>query len=163
MRLSTKARVAVSAMMYLATHAEKGPSNANQICEDQDISVSYLEQLFAHLRRHGLVVGVRGPGGGYRLGRPAEQISVADIIMAVDDHAYTRGDDKVVSLYQGGQNPIQGMWRELSGRLYHFLEGITLAECIETPGGDGNGQRENPGEEDVARGKQAPRQAGMAR
>lgn len=131
MRLSTKARVAVSAMMYLATHDKDGPSNANEICHDQDISVSYLEQLFAHLRRKGLVVGVRGPGGGYRLGKPADQISVAEIITAVDDHAYVRPPENVISLYHGEHSKIQGMWRDLSKRLYDFLSGITLAEAVE--------------------------------
>ena len=131
MRLSTKARVAVSAMMYLATHDKDGPSNANEICHDQDISVSYLEQLFAHLRRKGLVVGVRGPGGGYRLGKPADQISVAEIITAVDDHAYVRPPENVISLYHGEHSKIQGMWRDLSKRLFDFLNGITLAEAVE--------------------------------
>lgn len=130
MRLSTKARIAVSAMMYLATHDDDGPSNANELCADQDISISYLEQLFAHLRRGGLVVGVRGPGGGYRLGRPAEQITIADIVTAVDDHAYVKRTDNVVNLYHGEHSKIQRMWRDLSTRLYEFLSGITLAECV---------------------------------
>jgi Rrf2 family iron-sulfur cluster assembly transcriptional regulator len=135
MRLSTKARFAVSAMMYLATRKGKGPSNAHEICADQDISVSYLEQLFANLRKEGLVVGVRGPGGGYRLGRPATEITIADIVTAVDDHAYVKRANNVIDLIHGEHGRVQRMWRDLSTRLYEFLGEITLAEAV----GEGDG------------------------
>ncbi len=130
MRLSTKSRVAVSAMMYLATHDKQGPCNASVICANQGISVSYLEQLFAHLRRQQLVIGVRGPGGGYRLSRPADEINIAEIIAAVDDGSSTDRAENVVNLYQGEHSRIQDMWRDLSNRLQEFLSGITLAECV---------------------------------
>jgi len=131
MRLSTKARVAVSAMLYLASREHNGPSNAGDICQDQNISVSYLEQLFAALRKHGLVIGVRGPGGGYLLARPASEISVADVVTAVDDRAYVKRSENVVDLYQNQHSRFQGMWRDLSTRLYEFLSTITLAECLQ--------------------------------
>ena len=85
MRLSTKGRYAVTAMMDIALHEEMGPVTLADISQCQGISLSYLEQLFARLRKGGLVEGVRGPGGGYRLARPANQISVADIIQSVDE------------------------------------------------------------------------------
>lgn len=130
MRLSTKARIAVSALMYLATHKKDGSSNASEICLDQNISISYLEQLFARLRRQGLVVGVRGPGGGYRLGRPAEEITIAQIVTAVDDHAYVKRSENIVDLYHEEHGKTQKMWGDLSTRLYEFLNNITLAECV---------------------------------
>lgn len=129
-------------MMYLAAHEQEGPCNANDICLDQDISISYLEQLFAHLRKAGLVTGIRGPGGGYRLGRPADQITIAQIVTAVDDHAYVPRKRNIVDLYHGEHSKIQKMWHDLSTRLYKFLDGITLAECVhgkegfESEGGD---------------------------
>ena len=85
MRLSTKGRYAVTAMMDIALHQKVGPVTLADISQCQGISLSYLEQLFAKLRKGGLVKGVRGPGGGYRLARPADQISVADIIQSVDE------------------------------------------------------------------------------
>src|SRR5512134_713574 len=89
MRLTTKGRFAVTAMidvaMYGAADGTKGPVTLAAVSERQKISLSYLEQLFGKLRRHGLVDSVRGPGGGYNLARPAQDVSVADIILAVDE------------------------------------------------------------------------------
>src|ERR1041385_5538205 len=85
MRLSTKGRYAVMAMADLAGHENGRAVSLADIALRQEISLSYLEQLFAKLRRHGLVKSVRGPGGGYRLSRPAEEVRVADIILAVDE------------------------------------------------------------------------------
>ena len=85
MRLSTKGRYAVTAMLDLALHGEKNPVTLADISNNQGISLSYLEQLFASMRSKGLVKGVRGPGGGYYLGKPASEISVANIICAVDE------------------------------------------------------------------------------
>jgi len=87
MRLSTKGRYAVTAMMHLAIHDRYGPVTLAEISQCQGISLSYLEQLFAKLRKQSLVEGVRGPGGGYRLARFPDQITVADIISAVDELA----------------------------------------------------------------------------
>ena len=85
MRLSTKGRYAVTAMMDIALHEKQGPVTLAEISQCQGISLSYLEQLFSKLRKHGLVTGVRGPGGGYRLAKTADKISIADIIQSVDE------------------------------------------------------------------------------
>ena len=85
MRLTTKGRFAVTAMMDLALRGGAGPVTLAEISARQRISLSYLEQLFGKLRRHGLVSSVRGPGGGYRLAKPTQEVAVADIILAVDE------------------------------------------------------------------------------
>src|SRR5437667_10017910 len=85
MRLTTKGRFAVTAMIDVAMHGGHGPVTLAGVSERQKISLSYLEQLFGKLRRHGLVESVRGPGGGYHLARPANMVSVADVIVAVDE------------------------------------------------------------------------------
>lgn len=127
MKLSTKGRHAVTAMMELALRHDKGPVTLAEISAQQSISISYLEQLFARLRQHGLVTGMRGPGGGYCLGRQASEISIANILNAVDD-MIKRKDMPVT------ETPTPGsllMWQQLSNRVYDYLDGITLAEAIE--------------------------------
>lgn len=134
MKLSTKGRYAVTAMMDLALHENAGPVTLADISQCQGISLSYLEQLFARLRRHNLVKGVRGPGGGYRLAMSAEQITIADIILAVDENVdATRCHGK--ENCQGGERCLtHDLWRDLSGQIYEFLNGISLAELAERPG-----------------------------
>lgn len=133
MKLSTKGRYAVTAMMDLAIHDREGPVTLADISRCQGISLSYLEQLFAKLRQAHLVEGVRGPGGGYRLGKPAHQISVADIIVAVDesiDSTKCKGHEDC----NGGKRCLtHKLWADLSDRLYEFLNGITLSEFISRP------------------------------
>ncbi|MEZ5537575.1 MAG: Fe-S cluster assembly transcription factor [Thiolinea sp.] len=133
MKLSTKGRYAVTAMMDLAIHDQDGPVTLADISSCQGISLSYLEQLFSKLRRHRLVEGVRGPGGGYRLGKPAGQISIAQIILAVDeniDATRCRGNKDC----QGGEKCLtHELWEDLSERLYEFLDGLTLANFIDRP------------------------------
>lgn len=126
MRMSTKAQSAVTATLSLALHYKDGPLNVADLSEEQGISVSYLEQLFAYLRRGGLVQGVRGPGGGYILTRPASDISLADIVTAVD------GADDTKRRAGLGQdhNPTAEMWDDLSTVFYDFLKGITLDDVI---------------------------------
>ncbi|APZ42682.1 Rrf2 family transcriptional regulator [Acidihalobacter ferrooxydans] len=127
MKLSTKGRYAVTAMMDIAIHDASGPVTLADISMCQGISLSYLEQLFAKLRKSGLVEGVRGPGGGYRLSRPAEEISIAAIIGAVDESsnaARCQDEDRCVT---------HQLWDELSDRLHGFLEGITLDEFTARP------------------------------
>lgn len=133
MKLSTKGRYAVTAMMDLAIHDHDGPVTLADISNCQGISLSYLEQLFSKLRKHKLVEGVRGPGGGYRLGRPASQISIAQIIVAVDDNIdATRCKGKEDCL--GGEKCLtHELWSDLSERLYHFLDDLTLASFINRP------------------------------
>lgn len=133
MKLSTKGRYAVTAMMDLAIHDIDGPVTLAEISNCQGISLSYLEQLFSRLRQVGLVQGVRGPGGGYRLGKPAQHISVADIIIAVDetiDNTRCKGNK---NCNKGEKCLTHHLWHDLSDRLYEFLDGITLSEFIKNP------------------------------
>jgi Rrf2 family iron-sulfur cluster assembly transcriptional regulator len=133
MKLSTKGRYAVTAMLDLALHNELGPVALTDIAQSQRISVSYLEQLFARLRKNQLVAGTRGPGGGYRLARPAGEITVAEIIAAVDEQIdMTRCGGKEDC--QAGEKCLtHELWVDLSNQLYQFLEGITLGQIIEWP------------------------------
>lgn len=133
MKLSTKGRYAVTAMMDLAIHDQDGPVTLADISSCQGISLSYLEQLFSKLRKHHLVEGVRGPGGGYRLGKPASQISIAQIITAVDeniDATRCRGNEDC----HGGEKCLtHELWTDLSDRLYSFLDDLTLSNFIDRP------------------------------
>ncbi|MFQ5935658.1 MAG: Fe-S cluster assembly transcription factor [Acidiferrobacterales bacterium] len=133
MRLSTKGRYAVTAMIDLALHSEAGPVALTDIADTQKISVSYLEQLFARLRKNGLVMGMRGPGGGYRLARTADQITVAEIIAAVDEQIdMTRCAGKE-DCQDGEKCLTHELWVDLSKQLYDFLHGITLAQMVQWP------------------------------
>lgn len=133
MRLTTKGRYAVTAMMDLAIHDQSGPVTLTEIAASQHISLSYLEQLFAALRKAGLVRGLRGPGGGYRLAKPANDISIARIIAAVDEKVdVTRcGGDE--NCQEGERCLTHTLWSQLSQQLYDFLDHITLGEVIEWP------------------------------
>mgnify|MGYP006271635471 CR=1 FL=1 len=133
MRLSTKGRYAVTAMMDLAIHDKVGPVTLADISQCQGISLSYLEQLFAKLRRSGLVEGVRGPGGGYRLARPIDQITVAEIINAVDEKVDITRCHGRENCQNGDQCLTHELWYELSDRLYDFLNGITLDQFANRP------------------------------
>jgi len=132
MRLSTKGRYAVTAMMDLAIHEPKGPVTLAEISHCQSISLSYLEQLFSKLRRENLVHGVRGPGGGYRLAKPADEISIAQIIAAVDEKVdSTCGGDS--SCGDGDTCLTHELWCGLSKRIYEFLDGISLKAFLNRP------------------------------
>ena len=131
MRLSTKGRYAVTAMLDLAIHHEDGAVTLADISSAQGISLSYLEQLFARLRKHGLVEGIRGPGGGYRLSRAPGDISVADIIDAI-------GEGIDVTLCSGNEDCQEGercltheLWQQLGHKIYEFLNSVTLAGFLE--------------------------------
>ncbi len=126
MRLSTKGRYAVTAMMDIALHQKIGPVTLADISQCQGISLSYLEQLFSKLRKGGLVEGVRGPGGGYRLARSADQISVADIIQSVDEKMDMTKCAGKGNCSQGEKCLTHQLWSELSCNLYQFLSGIKL-------------------------------------
>lgn len=130
MRLTTKGRYAVTAMLDLALHATEGPVPLADISRRQGISLSYLEQLFSKLRRHELVNSARGPGGGYRLSRDAVAIHIAAIITAIDEKidltkCEGRGDcdDGEICL-------THTLWNDLSKRMYSFLEGISLGDLV---------------------------------
>ncbi len=131
MRLSTKGRYAVTAMLDLAIHHGQGAVTLADISEAQGISLSYLEQLFARLRRNGLVEGIRGPGGGYQLTRPPAAISVADVIDAI-------GEGIDVTLCGGSTDCQEGercltheLWQQLGGKIHEFLAGVTLASFLQ--------------------------------
>jgi Rrf2 family iron-sulfur cluster assembly transcriptional regulator len=132
MRLSTKGRYAVTAMMDLAINESKGTVTLADISDCQNISLSYLEQLFAKLRKQKLVRGVRGPGGGYRLARPASEITIAAIIAAVDEKVdATCGGD--ASCDEDDTCLTHELWCGLSKRIYSFLDSISLAEFLSRP------------------------------
>lgn len=133
MRLSTKGRYAVTAMIDLALHDEVRPVALTDIAETQKISVSYLEQLFARLRKNKLVKGMRGPGGGYRLARPASEVTIAEIIAAVDEQIdMTRCAGKE-DCQDGEKCLTHELWADLSKQLYDFLHAITLGQIVEWP------------------------------
>ena len=134
MRLSTKGRYGVTAMMDLAIHNNAGPVTLADISQCQGISLSYLEQLFSKLRKANLVEGVRGPGGGYRLSRGADEISIAQIISAVDEKVDVTRCNKEATCQGGNPCLTHELWMELSSRLYEFLSGITLAQFANRPG-----------------------------
>ena len=130
MKLTSKGRYAVTAILDIALFGTDRPVTLSDISERQNISLSSLEQLFARLRRHGLVKSVRGPGGGYRLGHPANEISIGMVIAAVNEKiAVTKclGQGNC----QGGQECLtHHLWEELSDRIESFLNTITLAELV---------------------------------
>jgi Rrf2 family iron-sulfur cluster assembly transcriptional regulator len=117
-------------MMELALRNDKGPVTLADISVEQSISVSYLEQLFARLRNHGLVTGMRGPGGGYCLRRPATDITIAEILSAVDDALPARRER--IPGEEWPQSII--MWNQLSSRIYDYLNGLSLAEAVNQGG-----------------------------
>jgi Rrf2 family iron-sulfur cluster assembly transcriptional regulator len=120
-------------MMDLAIHDKIGPVTLADISQCQGISLSYLEQLFAKLRRAGLVEGVRGPGGGYRLARPSDQISVASVIAAVDESVEVTRCNGEEDCQDGQRCLTHELWDDLSRRLYDYLDGITLANFTDRP------------------------------
>lgn len=133
MKLTTKGRYAVTAMLDLALHFEQGAVTLSDIAKRQGISLSYLEQLFAKLRRHGLVDSIRGPGGGYNLAKEPARISVAEIVIAINETIDARrcggeqncaGDERCLT---------HQLWEDLSDRIHEFLSGITLADMVNQP------------------------------
>jgi len=126
MRLSTKGRFAVTAMMDVALREKSGPVPLNEIALRQNMSLSYLEQLFSKLRLHGLVTSMRGPGGGYLLGGRVDDITVADIICAVED------DPPVTK--QSGASPVQDMtqdlWDAINAKVLSHMQWVTLKSLV---------------------------------
>ncbi|TVR97447.1 MAG: Rrf2 family transcriptional regulator [Rhodospirillales bacterium] len=134
MKLSTKGRYAVMAMADLAYHGHGKPVTLAEIADRQEISLSYLEQLFGKLRRAGLVNSVRGPGGGYLLGRPAAQLRVADVIMAVDEPIKatrcTPGSPTGCHSHRG-RCLTHDLWEELGNQIYLYLSSVSLADVCD--------------------------------
>ena len=132
MRLTTKGRFAVTAMIDLALRQQSGPVTLAAISQRQQISLSYLEQLFGKLRRHQLVESTRGPGGGYTLGRKADDISVADIILSVDeplDATHCGGKENC----HGGDSRCMthDLWASLNAKMVEFLDSVSLQKLVE--------------------------------
>jgi Rrf2 family iron-sulfur cluster assembly transcriptional regulator len=131
MRLTTKGRYAVTAMLDLALHADSGPVSLADISGRQDLSLSYLEQLFAKLRRRELVTSVRGPGGGYRLSRAGGDIFVAQIIDAVNETVDATGCGRTSDCQRGETCLTHHLWSDLSDQIHGFLSQISLANLVE--------------------------------
>lgn len=131
MRLTTKGRYAVTAMLDLALHANNGPISLADISKRQEISLSYLEQLFSKLRQNSLVSSVRGPGGGYRLSRESGDIFVAQIIDAVNESIDATNCRGAGNCQQGNVCLTHHLWCDLSDQIHQFLSGISLASLVE--------------------------------
>ena len=131
MRLTTKGRYAVTAMLDLALHAQTGPVSHADISERQGISLSYLEQLFAKLRRGNLVTSVRGPGGGYQLSRDMAGIDVAQVIDAVNESVDATRCQGTGGCHEGDVCLTHHLWCGLSDRIHEFLSGISLADLVQ--------------------------------
>jgi Rrf2 family transcriptional regulator, iron-sulfur cluster assembly transcription factor len=132
MRLTTKGRFAVTAMIDLALRQTSGPVTLAAISQRQQISLSYLEQLFGKLRRHELVESTRGPGGGYSLGRKAADITVADIIVSVDEPIdATHCGGKENCLGESGRCMTHDLWTSLNQRMVDFLDSVSLQKLVD--------------------------------
>ena len=132
MRLTTKGRFAVTAMIDLALRQTNGPVTLAAISQRQHISLSYLEQLFGKLRRHELVESTRGPGGGYSLGRKASEITVADIIVSVDEPIdATQCGGKENCMGEGQRCMTHDLWSTLNAKMVDFLDSVSLQSLVE--------------------------------
>ena len=130
MRLTTKGRFAVTAMIDLALNSGDGPVTLAAISERQKISLSYLEQLFGRLRRYGLVESVRGPGGGYCLARLDADITIADVVRAVDEMLDATQCGGLQNCRQAQRCMTHELWSTLNDRIYEFLSSVTLADEV---------------------------------
>ncbi len=131
MKLTTKGRYAVTAMLDLALHAQNGPVSLAEISTRQEISLSYLEQLFSRLRKKDLVASTRGPGGGYRVSRSLDQVAISEIIVAVNetvDATQCAGKQNCLS---HGRCLTHDLWEGLSAQIEDFLKGVSLQDLID--------------------------------
>lgn len=131
MRLTTKGRFAVTAMIDVAMRQHEGPVTLAGISERQRISLSYLEQLFGKLRRRGLVGSTRGPGGGYQLDRSMDQTSVSDIIFAVDEPLDATQCGGKENCHDDQRCMTHDLWANLNSRMFDYLNSVTLADLVE--------------------------------
>ena len=130
MRLTTKGRFAVTAMLDLAIHSPHGAVKLNAISERQQISLSYLEQLFSKLRRANLVESIRGPGGGYILAGSADQINIAQIIAAAEDSLDATQCSSKANCHNGNPCLTHQLWEDLNHTINDYLSGITLQSVL---------------------------------
>jgi Rrf2 family iron-sulfur cluster assembly transcriptional regulator len=131
MRLTTKGRFAVTAMVDVAMHATQSPVPLTEISTRQGISLSYLEQLFSKLRRRALVKSARGPGGGYRLAKPMDAVTVADIIIAVDEPIDATQCGGKENCHDEQKCLTHDLWVRLNEQIFEFLRSVTLAQLVE--------------------------------
>ena len=131
MRLTTKGRYAVTAVLDLAFHQQTGPVSLADISERQAISLSYLEQLFSKLRKNDVVSSTRGPGGGYKLSNSPEDVSIVDMITAVDESYRANGCTNGEYCQSGVRCLTHDLWDELSDKIHGFLNGISLADLMQ--------------------------------
>ncbi|MEN8179369.1 MAG: Fe-S cluster assembly transcriptional regulator IscR [Pseudomonadota bacterium] len=131
MKLTTKGRYAVTAMLDLALHFGEGPITLADIAQRQGISLSYLEQLFSRLRKRSLVSSVRGPGGGYSLGREAAEIYVGEVITAVDENMDTTRCHGAHNCQNNGRCLTHDLWTDLSNQIYNYLNQISLQDLMD--------------------------------
>lgn len=137
MRLTTKGRFAVTAMVDLAMNGDHGPVTLAAISERQKISLSYLEQLFGKLRRNNIVLSVRGPGGGYRLARPAAQIAVSEIVLAVDEPLDATNCEGKGNCDEGNPCITHELWNGLTKTIYKYLAEVSLQQMVDSQKKDG--------------------------
>ncbi|QDC44409.1 Rrf2 family transcriptional regulator [Methylophilus medardicus] len=131
MRLTTKGRFAVTAMLDIALYEADKPVTLAGISERQSISLSYLEQLFSRLRKQGLVSSVRGPGGGYRIAKAHQDISVSDIITAVDEQIDATQCGGSENCHDDGRCMTHELWASLNGKILDYLSGVSLGDMVE--------------------------------
>jgi len=144
MRLTTKGRYAVTAMLDLALHYDDGPITLADISQRQGISLSYLEQLFSKLRKKGLVDSTRGPGGGYRLSRPNHDIAIAEVISAVDEKVDATKCGGLSNCHGDTQCLTHDLWTDLSEQIFQFLSGISLGDLVDRKGDKYSDLLQNP-------------------
>ena len=130
MKLTTKGRYAVTAMLDLALYGDQGPVSLADISARQEISLSYLEQLFSRLRRQKLVVSIRGPGGGYRLSRPAADLYIAEVVDAVSESLDTTRCGNKGDCQNGEKCLTHHLWSDLSDQIHQFLSEISLGDLM---------------------------------
>ena len=140
MRLTTKGRFAVTAMLDLAMNADKGAVKLNAISERQNISLSYLEQLFSKLRRAGLVESIRGPGGGYILGSPCGNINIAQIIAAAEDSLDATQCSSKANCHNGAPCLTHDLWENLNKTINDYLGSVTLQHILDQQQNEGGGK-----------------------
>ncbi|HSG74861.1 MAG TPA: Fe-S cluster assembly transcriptional regulator IscR [Burkholderiales bacterium] len=154
MRLTTKGRFAVTAMVDLAMRQSRGPVALAAISERQHISLSYLEQLFGKLRRRKLVSSVRGPGGGYNLAQPAADVTVADIVTAVDEPLDATQCGGKENCADEKRCMTHDLWATLNSKMYEYLSSVSLADLVAHQGGKHiavlHDHRRAPDKEEVA-------------
>ncbi len=131
MKLTTRGRYAVTAMLDLALYENQGPISLADISGRQEISLSYLEQLFSRLRRSGLVESTRGPGGGYRIAQPLAEVSVANIVRAVNESVDTTQCGGQKNCHNHGRCLTHDLWEGLSEQIESFLSGVSLQDLID--------------------------------